>query len=267
MFGVAWVAAPAMLDPSRVVLYAVGGFLQLHYVFCLMQFFLIYALWRTRLRNAGATRSLIIAALVSVGIFGGSSLEVWLAGADDGFVEEVLNRVSLTWSVFFFFGVWLGQRPTRLERLARWAPLWLLLTFVLYVPAGLEARHWDLTFGGTPPRMQVLAGSLWYAFMGGLALLTLAYRLDRTRLGRKALRPLSWLGADSMGVYMSHTTFLMLAAYCVIEWGLGQTSWSTVPALGGVALLTSWAFVRLLRLRFLAWPAFVLFGRRPPRRP
>ena len=46
-----------------------------------------------------------------------------------------------------------------------------------------------------------------------LALLTLAYRLDRSRLGRAVLRPLAWLGEDSMGIYMSHTTFLMLAAY------------------------------------------------------
>jgi peptidoglycan/LPS O-acetylase OafA/YrhL len=261
MFLVYWKVAPDPLDTPRGILFAVGGFWQLHYIFSLVQFFLLYTLLRPRLRNGGDTRILVAAAVVSALVFGGSSIHLWLEGQDDGFIEMVLVRVSLTWSVFFFFGVWMGRGPERLERLARWAPLWLILALALYAAWGLEMYHWESISGEIPARMQILGTGLPCVFFAALWLLTLCYRLDRSRLGRALLRPFILLGADSMGIYMSHTTFLMLAAYGVLELGLTQTAWGSVAAMGGIAFLASWAFVRLLTLRSLRWPALVLFGR------
>jgi surface polysaccharide O-acyltransferase-like enzyme len=267
MMGVSWatdLGAPLSL---RYIFYGIAGYWQLYYIFSLIQFFALYILLRPHLKKAGANWILFAAAIASILIFAGSSIELWLGGEDDGFPEEVLSRVSLTWAVFFFFGVWLGRRPEVLERLSRFALLLLLLAMALYVPYYLEVRHWDLTFGQTPPRMQLLGTGLAPWFVGGLALLVLAYRLDRSRAGRGILRPLTWLGADSMGIYVCHTTFLMVAVYVLIRLDLADSAWGKIPSLWGLSFLASWAFVRLMRLPALRWPGFVLFGRRVARRP
>jgi peptidoglycan/LPS O-acetylase OafA/YrhL len=143
----------------------------------------------------------------------------------------------------------------------------VLLAIPLYLLPFLEIRHWDQLYGRTPSRVQILIGGLPYQIIMALILLALSYRLDRSRAAKKVLRPLTWLGADSLGIYVCHTAFLMVATYLVLRGDLDATGWGSVPAMAGVSFLASWALVRLMRLRPMRWPAFLLFGRRPVQRP
>jgi surface polysaccharide O-acyltransferase-like enzyme len=246
----------------RYFFFGATGFWQLYYVFSLLQLFALYILLRSRLQGRGLHFIVVLSVLVTALTFTWSSLSLKGAGPEEDFIDDLLSRIGFTWSGFFFIGVWLGRKPEVLERLARHLLPLALVTLALYLLPFLEIRHWDQLYGRTPSRVQILIGGLPYQILMALTLLALSCRLDRTRAGKKILRPLTWLGADSLGIYVCHTAFLMAATYLVFQWDLDATGWGSVPAMAVITFFSSWGLVRLMRLRPMRWPAFFLFGRR-----
>ena len=237
----------------------VTGYLQLYFVFVLLQFFVIYRVVEPYLAGRGLWWVLVSALVLSLAFYINSDLTVWTQGDDKHFYEWHYGKAFVGWSLFFFWGVVLGRRPNILDMMTRWR--WLIgsaaLVFfgVYYYETYLEMQRI-----GAAARQFFLISGLFFQFAGANFVLVLLYRLDYPG-GRSWL--LNWLGrfgADTFGVYLCHIVVL-IGLIRLYSWlGLPGAAWVKAPVL----LIATWfvcqGFLGLSRLPGLGFLHRLLFG-------
>jgi surface polysaccharide O-acyltransferase-like enzyme len=253
---------------GKTIWYLATGYMHLYFVFVLIQFFFLFYLIKPYLHGQGLMRSLIGAVIFTALFYIASDLLLWTQGADNHFFEWHYGKAFLGWSLFFFWGVWLGRSPQFLAAMSK-----RLLPLGLAAAAAFLAFYWEthteLDLFGYNARQYFLITGVLYQFIGASFILALLYRLDQPDRRSFSLNLLAHSGVDTYGIYLSHLAILigLLKAWEALD--LPVMALIKIPVL----LVATW-FLSQFLVRVSQWSGFVylskiLFGGRgrPVRHP
>jgi len=253
---------------GKTIWYLTTGYMHLYFVFVLIQFFFLFYLIKPYLHGQGLMRSLISALVFTSLFYITSDLLLWIQGADNHFFEWHYGKAFIGWSLFFFWGVWLGRFPQFLVALSN-----RLLVLGLAAAAAFAAFYWEshvvLDLFGYGSRQFFLTTGVLYQFIGASFILALLYRLDQPDRKSFLLDLLAHTGVDTYGIYLSHLAILigLLKAWEALD--LPVMALIKIPVL----LVATW-FLSQFLVRVSQWSGFVylnkiLFGGRgrPVRHP
>lgn len=243
------------------VWFMLTGYNHLYFVFVLLQFFFLYQLIGPLLTGRALSWVLGLAAALTLGFYAVSDLLLWMNGNDHHFFEWHYGKIFVGWSLFFFWGVWLGRRPAALAWLARWAwPLagLSLAGFALYFWETRVEIHW---IGTNARQIFLLSGLLCQLLMANCAL-GLAQRLIPAAGGGGVRGWLVRAGGDTFGVYMCHLAFIIFLTPLWSWVGLPEAPGLKIPVLVALVWLLSQGLVRLLRRPGLGRANALVFGGR-----
>lgn len=234
------------------------GYVQLWFVFVLLQFLFLYPLLEPYLQGRGLPRVLWAATGLSLLFYTLADALAWLGVADQGhYFEWHYGKAFAGWSLFFFWGVWLGRNPTRLP-----AGLRHRLGLGILTLASLWFYYWEtdqeLTLLGFVSRQYFLISGLVFQFLGANLFLALLLGWDQSNRARGVLVFLARWGRDTYGVYLGHFAILL---------GLGAIWQNLGPNLEILVLATSTALLSLGLVHLLRRPGLsignsLLFGGR-----
>lgn len=267
----AWRRLRRLLPPFVVwslVLFALGyrglldlatGAWHLYYVAVLIQFVVLAYRLDALVRPAALPWTFAGAAALSALAYGGADALLWTRGGDGGALEQWLQKLLPTWSVFLATGLVLRHRPRVLAWLRRWSPALVVPAAALY--AGYV---WELltenAWLGYYPREKILGLGLPWQWAGALLLLVLLDRAAATAAGARVLARLARAGRQTYAIYLAHPAALVVLFMLGRGAGLALTHWAWVPLLAAGALTLSWALWKAVG--WTRWPPleWLLFG-------
>ena len=236
------------------------GYMQLYFVFVLIQLYILYTLLQPHLTRRNLNRVLALSAVGSFLFYLSSELILRLHGADELFFEWHYGKLFIAWGLFFFWGVWLCDHFDFFERMSAKLPtlgLLTLLTFSLYFGELFREAH---VYGYDSRQYFLLAGLL-FQFAAANLVLVLLYRLDLRGKHGRLYAYLVKAGKDTYGIYLAHLLFIscFLALWEAVN--LPQIWWLKVLVVGPATWFVSRSLVRLCRYPGLAIPNRLIFGR------
>ncbi|MBU0634009.1 MAG: acyltransferase family protein [Candidatus Omnitrophica bacterium] len=241
--------------------------MHLYFVFLLLQFFLIYTLIypflkRKRLK---VKQLLMVGGLLTVVFYTISDILLWYNDSSDNhFFEWHYGKICFAWSIFIFWGIYLGENKDRLDLLKRHTLFFFgaLVTFVIYL---WETNRKFIIIGDNSRQYFLLSG-LPFQFLAATFLLVFLYQVDLSLTNDRWYRPLyNWLanlGKDTFGIYLSHNAILLGILSLWNCFPLPNAIGVKIPAVFAVTALTSWAFVRLIGLLNPLYVRTILLGAR-----
>lgn len=234
------------------------GYMQMYFVFVLIQFFFIYSLLQRRLCRRNLNYFLIASAVGSFLFYLSSEVTLRLSGPDKSFFEWHYGKIFIAWGLFFFWGMWLCDHFEVFERMSRrLVPLGLAtaLAFGVYFLELLREAH----VYGYDARQYFLLAGLPFQFVAASFVLVLLYRLDRPG------KPPGYIvdsGRDTYGIYLSH----LLVLSCLLAlWGrvgMPDIFWAKVVLVAPLTWIICQLAVRACRHPGLRYVNRVLFGGR-----
>jgi surface polysaccharide O-acyltransferase-like enzyme len=243
------------MSVASIGLYLLTGCWQLYYICALLQLRALH-FWLDRfLDDRNLRRVLVASALLAILFHATADLMLWTRGAASGFIETYLTRLFVPWAVFFVFGIWLRRNATVVERLAERRFYLLPLIAMAYVGYCVELTRADAWLGFNPLQ-QFLFFSLPFKFLACLFVLGSLYHHRESRW----LKWLTKVSQDTYGIYLAHTTVLVVGFELWRDLGHVSTHWIEVPVLWGAVWLSSRAAVRLARGLRPGWIGLVCFG-------
>lgn len=238
------------------------GYVHLWFVCVLVQLMLLYTWLEPRLTGRGLPVIVGVAAALSLAFYALADVLVWLGGADQGhYFEWYYGKAFVPWGVFFFWGVWLGRKPSWLPALGRHRIALALLTLATGLLYYWES-YLELVVLGSIPRQYFLLSGLGFQLMAGTTLLAFLQDWDASGRVGSGLRFLARWGRDTYGVYLSHLAILLGLMALESHLGLDWPRWPRIALLSVVTALLSLGLVRLLRRPGLGKGNWLLFGGR-----
>lgn len=246
----------------RTLFNLITGYMHLYFIFVLMQFFLIFALLHSILKTRGMKAYVILSAALSLSFYGISEIFLWRNGADGHFFEWHYGKLFFGWSLFFFWGVWIGFRGDILEILKRHLPLLLMGSALGYVLFFFET-YYEVTLFGESFRQFFLLSGLLFQFLFPTFFLTLLYSLDvsfRESRWRPIFTVLGHFGKDVYGIYLSHVAVLIgvISAWKILR--LPEIPHVKIPTIFITTTLITWIFLRISSLPSLSPLNKILWG-------
>jgi fucose 4-O-acetylase-like acetyltransferase len=242
--------------------FMVTGYLQLYYVFVLLQFFLLFQLVAHRLNDRVLGRLVIAGLVISTLFYTLSDALLWKQGADDHFFEWHYGKAFIGWTIFFVWGLWLGRGPERMAWLGgryRFLGLATVLSFALYY----AETQLQVSIFGQNARQYFLLTGLVFQFTCANFVLAALYQISRLKTAHTALfRWLADSGADTFGIYLAHNALLILLLVGWEKSGASGIAIIKIPLLFVITWWLSQLLVRITRKPALAPLHRLLFGAR-----
>lgn len=235
------------------------GAWQLYFLFVLIQLQLIMH-FLSRSRTILSPRNiLVLAALLSFAFFVITDLVLWTMGGVAGFFETHLNRLIFPWVVFFAVGILLHHEPDLMTILSRRIGLITLITLIAYAAYLWEMRLEAAWLGYNPLKQFLLSG---FFFQIGASLLCSALLQLRTGKARDNLpfRFLTAMGRDAYGIYLAHTSVLLILLSLYNRTPLLIPFLLEPPLICLGSLFGAWGLVRIARKVPWSLPRYLLFG-------
>ena len=224
------------------------GVWQLYYLFVLLQLlFLKQFVSRRYLPHV-----LVAAAFCAVAYYGLANYWMWTRGITSTEMEVHFNRTVFPWAIYFFTGVLLRQRPQSLEWLAkrRW---WLVAIWAMsYLAYSTELRY-EGAYLECHPLQQIMLSGLPFQWAGAVSLIVLFCEAERRHFISPVRKALGFFGKESYGIYLAHTTLLVLLLKLYDRSGFTLPFALEVPAAVVLLWVASWSLVRGARM--LPWRA------------
>jgi fucose 4-O-acetylase-like acetyltransferase len=247
------------LFSAETLYFLFTGFWQLYYVFVLLQFLIINFYLERFLEGHRLGWFIAAAGLISLTFYGIADLLLWTRGAASGFTEDSLNRMFAPWAIFFASGIGLRHRPTAMAWLSQ-KKYWLMALSVLsYAAFVLELRLEEARVGYNP-LMQFLLSGLFFQFLFSFLALVLLCQLDQSDKLKGFLRWLEGLSKDTYGIYLAHTTLLILLFLPWDKYVPFATHWIEVPLLWVLLWFICQGIIRLVEKMRWRWLGLFLFG-------
>lgn len=238
------------------------GYSHLWFVCVLVQLLLLYAWLEPRLSGRGLPTMVVTAGSLSLAFYALADVLVWQGGAGQGHsFEWYYGKAFVPWGVFFFWGVWLGRKPSWLPAIGRYRialALLILATGLLYY----WESYLELVVLGSIPRQYFLLSGLAFQLVAGTAMLAFLQAWDASGRVGSWLQFLGKWGRDTYGVYLSHLAILLGLVALESHMGLEWPIWPRIALLSVVTALLSLGLVRLFRLPGLEKGNWLLFGGR-----
>lgn len=237
------------------------GYMHLYFVFVLLQFFLLYLLLHPYLKGRGLSLALILAALSSIVFYAVSEYLLWTGGGSSHFFEWHWGKFSPAWALFFFWGVWLGDKPQLIEKISRHAGKLGLISLALFIVYVWEVNLEYEIFMEESRKYFLLSG-LAFQFVCANFTIGAMWRLDKSSVKMAVIDYAVSTGKDTFGIYLSHIAVLM---GLVAGWeapGLPGALWPKLLVMPALAWIICDGLVRLCRLRGLGIFNRFLFGGR-----
>ena len=223
------------------------GYVHLYFIFVLMQLLLLHRLVSRFLKGSAGNAIITFAAILSIAFYVISDTLLWTRGADGYFFEWHWGKLFAAWSLFYFWGVWLGRRTTLIERMSRAVIPLAAATAVFFVPYAVET-HVQLQSYGYSPRGYFLAGGLAFQFLCANLVLASAYRLIALKRTNRLTDAMVGSGADTYGIYLCHYAFVMAMGYLQTYLPIPLPPVLAIPLIAVIAWTASQGLVRVLGL-------------------
>ncbi len=236
----------ATRSPGETVLGLLTGVWQLYFVFALFQLLLLSPLLDRLLASYGAARVVAGGALVSLAYYAAADLVLWTRGGASGIFEAPLNRTFVPWTVFFTLGAWLRHDGNAVTRLRDRTGTLAIATVTAWGAFAAELRLEDSRLGWVPLQQFALSGLPFQVFGSLLALVMLGTLAESGR----ARRMRAWLEArssDSYGIYLGHTSVLLVLAAAYSRTGFLLPWWLEAPTLAAATWCAARTVVRMTR--------------------
>lgn len=237
------------------------GYMQMYFIFVLLQFFLLYSLLDRYLTRKNLNYVLVASAVGSFLFYLSSEVILRTCGPDKMFFEWHYGKICIAWGLFFFWGVWLCDHFDVFERMSRKLGTLGFVTFltalVYYWELAREAQAY-----GYDARMYFMLAGLLFQFVAANFVLALLYRVDRVGAWGKVYRYLVRSGKDTYGIYMAH---LLLLGCIIAFWdkaGMPDVYWVKVAVTVVSTWVISQSLVRVCRRPRLSFFNRYLFGAR-----
>jgi surface polysaccharide O-acyltransferase-like enzyme len=236
--------------------------MHLYFVFVLIQFFIIYQWISPRLTDNGWLRITFVAAFLSLCFYLVSEFLLLEKGADLHFFEWYYGKAFVGWSVFFFWGCWLGRNPWMLIRLSKRIG-WLGLLTVLTLAAFYAETYREISAFGYNARQYFLLSGLFFQWTAANFVLAGLYRLDQPDRPKPWLNRLATRGQETFGIYLSHLVFIIGLVQIRKAFKLEAPPYLLLPLLFGLTWVLSWALIQVFRIQGGSLLRKILFGSRP----
>jgi len=247
------------ISPGEILYYSLTGYWQLYYISVLLQLLLLYYVLEPYLKGRGVYLFFGISALLACGFALLADTFLWTKGASSAFLETHMISSFPPWVVFFASGVWLRHSPKYFYLLVdniRWLFILTALSFALY--------YWELRLEdawlGFNPLQQFLAGGLPFRFLCPLLLLAALYKVKESGHAQRIRLWLASASEDTYGIYLSHTTVIILLFGVWQASGYGIVHWVEVPILWIATWFLCQGGVRLASSMKLRWIGVLFFG-------
>jgi fucose 4-O-acetylase-like acetyltransferase len=253
-----------MVEKSRLfstksLFFLFTGFWQLYYIFALLQLLIINFYLERFLEGHRLNRFIAAAGFISLAFYGIADLLLWTKGASSGFWEDYLDRLVFPWGIFFVVGMGLRHRPTFMNWLLQ-KKYWLIgLSIFFYVAHFLELRLEEAWVGYNPLK-QFLLGGLFFQFFFSLLVLVLLYQLENSSRLKGLLMRLEALSKDTYGIYLAHTTILIILFLLWDKYVPFATHWIEVPVLWVAIWFVCQGIISLVKQMRWRWIGLFLFG-------
>jgi len=237
------------------------GYMQMYYLFVLLQFFLLFSLIHKWLSRRNLSYFTIAAAAGSLVFYTASWVTLKVAPEFTQYFEWHWGKLFLAWGLFFFWGLWLADHFDIFERLSRhlgWVAVASVLTYSLYV---FQLLH-ELKAYEQVERQYFLVAGLLFQFVFANFLLALLYRAGKKGFKSGLSEYLINSGKDSYGIYLSHFLVLsiFLGAWSIL--GMPSVTWLKALLIAPLTWISAQLLVRWCRNPRLSIPNRVLFGAR-----
>ena len=237
------------------------GYMQLYFVFVLIQFFFLYSLLHPHLSRRNLNYALIASAVGSFLFYISSEEILRVSGADQHFFEWHYGKLFIAWGLFFFWGVWLCDHFDLFKKLSRRLGVLGLATILTYALYFWELLREAQAYG-YDARQYFMFSGLPFQFIAATFVLVPLYRLDQKGISGKAAGYVVNSGRDTFGIYLAHLLFLgcLLALWETI--GLPEVYWLKVVIVFAATWFICQLLVRICRNPRLSFLNRFLFGGR-----
>lgn len=228
------------------------GYVHLYFIFVLLQLLLLHGLVSRFLEGRTGNAVIALAAILSIVFYVVSDTLLWTRGADGYFFEWHWGKLFAAWSLFYFWGVWLGHRTILIERMSRAVIPLAAATVISFIPYAVEI-HVQLQLYGYSPRGYFLAGGLAFQFLCANLVLASAYRLIALKRTNRLTDAMVGSGADTYGIYLCHYAFVTATGHLQAYLPVPLPPALAILLIAVIAWTASQGFVRVLGLpRFRA---------------
>lgn len=237
------------------------GYMQMYFIFVLIQFFLLYSLLHRYLTRKNLNYVLVASAVGSFLFYLSSEVILRTCGPDQHFFEWHYGKLFIAWGLFFFWGVWLCDHFDVFEKMSRKLGTLGFVTFLTALVYYWELHREVLIYGYDSRQYFMLAGLL-FQFLAANFMLALLYRMDRAGISGKVSRWLARSGKDVYGIYMAH---LLVLSGLIAFWdkiGLPDVLWVKVAVIAVSTWIVSQSLIRVCRRPRLSFFNRFLFGAR-----
>lgn len=247
---------------AKTIWYLLTGYMHLYYVFVLIQFFVIYQWISPVLTEKGWLVITIAAAFLSLSFYIASEFLLLEKGGDLHFFEWYYGKAFVGWSLFFFWGCWLGRNPGMLSRLS--GRIWGLgfLTLLSLVAYYAETYR-EISVFGYNARQYFLLSGLFFQWAAANFILAGLFRLDQSNRPKPILNRLASWGQDTFGIYLSHLVFLIGLVQLWRFFNLEAPPYFLLPLLFGLTWVLSWTLLQVSRIQGNSTLHKLLVGSRP----
>lgn len=235
------------------------GFIHLFFLFVLFQFFLIYYPLHKFLHGRLLILAVAVSALCSIGFVAFSEYFLWIGKVTEPSFEWHYGKLFFGWAVFFFLGIWFGERPQRTDLSSRTIMLLSIATGISLVLYFLETKH-QITVFGSIGRFYFLFSGLAYQVFSSILLLGLIKRMEKFVTSNQVLNYLVGTGKETFAIYIAHYFFAMVIVMGWKSLGLPGVFWLKIPVVFLVTWILTQGFVRMFNYSALSIPGKLLFG-------
>ncbi|MCX6224595.1 MAG: acyltransferase family protein [Bacteroidia bacterium] len=243
--------------------YLATGFWQLYYLFVLMQLLLVHRLIFRFAWIGNHMRVLVITAGgLSLLYYAAANWVLWTQGASSTEFETYYNRIFIPWGFFFFLGVWFRFDMSAFVRLMKYKKHLVIVSAISYTTYIWAFAATEKTLGFNPLGQFLFPG---FFFQTSLSLLMLVLLYQWQRSGRVAkLRDcLARWSVDSYGIYLAHTSVIIVLIRLYDTGGIVIPFCLEVPSFWVVSWMIARALVHFCRHRPWQKVGLILFGNIP----
>jgi surface polysaccharide O-acyltransferase-like enzyme len=222
------------LTAAQASYFMLTGAAQLYFLFALLQLRALGHLVRRLDAGMVAAAAICLSALCYLLL----DLQLWLDGADGGFMDIHARKTVFPWIGAFFLGRYVAAHPEILDRVWRYPSGSGLLVALLYLLMAVELAMQQEHFGYAV-RGQFIGLGFPLQLFAPLALAAAIHAARHTAM----VRALAALGWTTFGVYLAHNAILLTAFAALQSAGLANGGTWEVPMLflvagGGACALT-----------------------------